>query len=386
MIEMQEKRYVAVICEYNPFHFGHLHQINRLKEEFDGVVCIMSGNLVQRGSVAVADKYLRAEAAIKSGADLVVELPFPWCCSSAKDFAKAGVHIASNLGVSHLAFGAESSLETLCEIKDFVSQNDFSEKLKNLVETNKNLSYPQALKTLVGQRFGAEYADLCEKPNNILGLEYLSALEGENITPFVVKREPNFKSSSTIRSLENGKEIIGELPQESALVFAKELGKDFPRNVNKLDSFFIASLRRMCCDNKCEDYYSTPYDLFKKLISTAVKVNSVEELVSKCTDKVYTAARVRRALLATVFGVTAERVQKMPTYTCVLGADDVGRDILKDAKKQGNIDIITKPVKALEALKETAESFAFAKSVEDVIALSAPLPIPSDVGKTPFIK
>ena len=61
---------VGIICEYNPFHFGHLHQIKRLKEEFDGVACIMSGNLVQRGSVAVADKYLRAEAAIKSGADL----------------------------------------------------------------------------------------------------------------------------------------------------------------------------------------------------------------------------------------------------------------------------------------------------------------------------
>lgn len=385
MIEMKEKRYVAVICEYNPFHFGHLHQITRLKEEFDGVVCVMSGNFVQRGSAAVADKYLRAEAAIKSGASLVAELPFPWCASSARDFARAGVHIAANLGVSNLSFGAESPLDFLCEIKAFVSESGFAEKLKALMETNKSLSYPQGLKALVAERFGAEYADLCEKPNNILGLEYLAALEGKPITPFAVKRELEFQSSSAIRQLGEGKAILSRLPEESAAVFGRELGKDFPRDISRLDSFFIGSLRRMSCEGRT-DFYSTPYDLFKKIIASAVKVNSLDELISECTDKVYTSARVRRAVLAIVLGVTAERVRKMPPYTCVLGADEVGREILKSAKKQAKIDIITKPVKAASASEETAEAFAFCKSAEDVIALSAPIPSASDLGKTPFIK
>lgn len=386
MTEMQEKRYVAVICEYNPFHFGHLHQINRLKAEFDGVVCIMSGNFVQRGSLAIADKYLRAEAAVKSGANLVVELPFPWCASSARDFAKAGVHIASRMGVSHLAFGAEDPLDRLCEIQGFVSTPEFAEKSKKLAEENKNISYPQRLKFLVAQRFGEEYAQICEKPNNILGLEYLAALDGKKIAPFAVKREPDFKSSSRIRVLGKAEAILAELPKESKAVFGSESGKDFPRDIKKLNSFFIASLRRTSCEEKVDEIYSTPYDLYKKLVSVAVKVNSVDELVSECTDKVYTAARVRRALLATVFGVTSEQVKKMPSYTCVLASDEVGREILKKAKKQADIDIITKPVKALSASKETAESFAFSKSAEDVIALSAPSPTPSDAGKTPFIK
>ena len=95
---------------------------------------------------------------------------------------------------------------------------------------------------------------------------------------------------------------------------------------------------------------------------------------------------MRRAILSVVFGVTPERVGKTPTYTCVLGVSEIGREILKIAKKQAEIDIITKPVKALEAREETAESFSFAKSVEDVIALSAPTPIPSDTGKSPYIK
>ncbi len=385
MIEVKEKRYVSVICEYNPFHFGHLHQLKQLKSEFDGVVCIMSGNLVQRGSVAVADKYLRAETALKNGADLVLELPFPWCCSSAKDFARAGVHIASNVAASHLAFGAEDDLNSLCKIREFISTDDFGEKLKSFVEQNKNLSYPQALKALVDEELGEEYASISEKPNNILALEYLSALENYEITPFAVKRDQGFKSSSKIRSLGDGELILNELPSESAKVLKRELGKDFPRDIKKLDSFFIGSLRRMSCEKGFENYYSTPYDLFKKLVSNSVKANSVDELIVNCADKIYTSARVRRAILATVFGITTHRVRSMPSYTCVLGANEIGREILKLSKKQSKIDITTKPVKALEASEKTRESFLFAKGVEDVIALSAPTPIPSDTGKTPFI-
>ncbi len=385
LTELKEKRYVSVICEYNPFHFGHLHQLKQLKSEFDGVVCIMSGNLVQRGSVAIADKYLRAETAIKNGADLVLELPFPWCCSSAKDFARAGVHIASNIAVSHLAFGAEDGLDLLYEIREFMSRADFGEKLKKLVESSKNISYPLALKTLVGEELGEEYALASEKPNNILGLEYLSALANYEISPFAVKRDQSFKSSSEIRSLTDGEKILAEIPSESAKVLERELGKDFPRDIKKLDSFFIGSLRRMSYEKPCENLYSTPYDLFKKLVSNAAKVNSVDELILSCGDKIYTSARVRRAILAVTFGITAERVCQMPSYTCVLGANEVGREILKSAKKQSKIDIITKPVKALEASRQTREGFLFAKATEDIIALSAPNPIPSDTGKTPFI-
>ena len=385
LAELKEKRYVSVICEYNPFHFGHLHQLKQLRSEFDGVVCIMSGNLVQRGSVAIADKYLRAETAIKNGADLVLELPFPWCCASAKDFARAGVHIASNMAVSHLAFGAEDGLEKLCEIRGFMSCADFDKRLKTLVESSKNMSYPLALKTLVGEELGEEYALASEKPNNILALEYLSALEGGKITPFAVKRDQGFKSSSAIRSLTEGEKILAEIPTESADVLKRELGKDFPRDIKKLDSFFIGTLRRMSYDAPCEDLYSTPYDLFKKIVSNASKANSVDELIVNCADKIYTSARVRRGILAIVFGITAKRVRAMPSFTCVLGANETGREILRASKKQSGIDIITKPVKALEASEQTREGFLFAKAVDDVIALSAPSPLPSDRGKTPFI-
>ncbi len=378
-----EKNYVSVICEYNPFHYGHALQIKTLKERFDGVICIMSGNVVQRGSVAVADKYLRAEAALNAGANLVLEFPIPWCCSSARDFAAAGVKIADSIGSDHLAFGAEDDLDLLKNIRKYISDTDFEIRVKRFVEENKSASYPYALSIMIEEAFGKEASEAISKPNNILALEYLAALEGTNVLPYAVKRDTTLKSSSVIRSLELGEEMIKNLPEESASVFKRALGHDFPRDGRKLDSFYIGTLRRI--KDVESDYYSAPDDLVKKILFESVKASSVEAIVNSCTDKVYTHARVRRAINSVVFGITTERVKADPPYTCVLAADETGRKILKNAKGNDNFDIITKPVKALNASEATKDAFSFAKSIEDVIALSAPEPIPADTGKTPFI-
>jgi hypothetical protein len=108
-------------------------------------------------------------------------------------------------------------------------------------------------------------------------------------------------------------------------------------------------------------------------------------LVASCCDKVYTSARIRRAVNSIVFGITSSQVQTAPNYTSVLAANEKGREILKKAKKLNKIDIVTKPVRALDFGGETKEQFLFSKSVEDIIALSDPIPQPADKGKTPHI-
>ncbi len=383
---MDTKKYVSVICEYNPFHFGHKFQMEKLKNEFDGVVCIMSGDIVQRGSVAVADKYLRAEAALNNGADLVLELPIPWCCSSARDFAKAGVHIADMIGVDALAFGAEDDKSLLFEIQELIESVDFQKKIKDFVEKHKNISYPQAVTELVEKTLGKAASDAIKKPNNILSLEYLSALSGKRIVPFIIKREKGLMSSSEIRASVDGNKMLELLPEESKSVFARELGLSFPRDNKKLDSFFIGTLRRIntsiCHEN---DTYSTPDDLVKKILQASIKCATVEDIVMTCTDKNYTSARIRRSINAMVFGITQTQVHNMPTYTTVLAANEIGREILRKIKKKGEIDIINKPVRALERKDETKNAFLFAKGIEDIISLSDPVPKPADIGRNPFI-
>ncbi len=383
---MNAKRYVSVICEYNPFHFGHEYQLNELKREFDGIICIQSGDIVQRGSVAVADKYLRAEAALKSGADLVLELPMPWCCSSARDFATAGVHIAHSIKSTHLAFGAENSIDILLKVKEASNLPDFAKSVAEIVEKSENKSYPQAFCEVIENELGKDISEAMKKPNNILALEYLNALDGTRIVPFAVKRNQGFMSSSQIRQTGNGKDMLSLLPEASKSVFARENGKLFPRDAKRLDSFFIGTLRRIASSSNIpKNIYSAPDDLLQKILAQSVKTDSVDSLVGSVSDKIYTHARVRRAINSLVFGITRERVSSMPTYTCVLAANSVGREILKNAKGNENFDIITKPVHALSKRDETKNAFLFSKSIEDVITLSSLECAPADSGRVPFI-
>lgn len=380
---MKADKYVSVICEYNPFHFGHKYQLETLKSNFGGVVCIMSGDIVQRGSIAVADKFLRAKAALSNGADLVIELPLPYCCSSAKDFAGAGVHIAEAIGSDYLAFGAEDGEETLLSILSFVTKPDFPKKIKEYINIKGNVSYPKALFELIKEELGEESAEAIKKPNNILVLEYMAALNNKNIKPLVIKRRPEFSSSSSIRSVADGNEMIKLLPDGSKRVFEDALYSSFPRDAKNLDSFFIGSLRR--AEPQEREFYAVPDDLFRKIKAASVKCSSVDELVKSCCDKTYTSARIRRAVNSIVFNITSNRVQTPPSYTSVLAANEKGREILKKAKKLERIDIVTKPVRALDSGGETKDQFLFSKSIEDIISMSDPIPQPADKGKSPYI-
>ena len=132
----------GIICEYNPFHLGHKRQLNNLKDEGNGIVCLMSGNFVQRGAPAIVDKSLRAKAAILSGADLVLELPVTVSLQSAEGFAQGGVSILSGF-CDQLSFGAESAdVDNLTKTAAFLLTDTFSCTLKEQLE--KGISFPAA--------------------------------------------------------------------------------------------------------------------------------------------------------------------------------------------------------------------------------------------------
>ncbi len=264
---MKQNGTVSVICEYNPFHFGHEYQLQELKNRFTHIVCIMSGDIVQRGSVAVADKYLRAEAALNNGADLVLELPIPYCCSSARDFASSGVYIADAIGSDFLAFSAEDESELLLKIHELSKDENFNVEVQESVRLNKSLSFPQAVTAAIEKHLGYNAAEAVKKPNNILSLEYLKALEETRVTPFTVKRNPDFESSSMIRARKDGDLMLSLIPERSASVFGRELGNRFPRDEKKLDAYFVATLRRIGSLNlPTDELYSVPQDLMKKIL------------------------------------------------------------------------------------------------------------------------
>ena len=214
-----------IICEYNPLHSGHVYHIRQAKEATGGdVICIMSGSVVQRGELAVADKYTRAEWAIKAGADMVVELPAVYSLSSAELFAIGAIKIISQFNQpSSLCFGSEcSDVSLLTSLASILSDN---EQIDLLTQSNlsQGLSYPQAYSLAVKAVCQAddqdELASLLDSPNNLLAIEYIKAINKLNlaITPIAIKRqgeyndlsvEGEFASASAIRNNLDNKEIV----------------------------------------------------------------------------------------------------------------------------------------------------------------------------------
>ena len=195
----------GIVCEYNPFHNGHLYHLKKTRENgATHIVAVMSGNYVQRGDTAVMDKFERAKLAVKGGADLVIEIPTVYALSSAEFYAKGAIYILDSLGcVDEISFGSEagsvSELEKAAEIADECSgAPELEEYLKS------GMSYPNAINTMIyssyGKKLSNRISDILASPNNVLAVEYLKALRRLNssITPFTIQRKSAAHDSMTV--------------------------------------------------------------------------------------------------------------------------------------------------------------------------------------------
>ena len=185
---------VAIIAEYNPFHNGHKYHLEQSKHltGADNAVVVMSGNFVQRGEPAIFNKQVRAEAAIINGLDIVFELPVRFSTASAQDFAYASVEMINSLGIAdYLSFGAETDdIKVLQRIADCLTKESVSFKAALNDYLKDGYSFPKARSLALGEELGEQYLEIISTPNNILAIEYLSALAklDSNIKPIVVKR------------------------------------------------------------------------------------------------------------------------------------------------------------------------------------------------------
>ncbi|MCF0149353.1 MAG: nucleotidyltransferase, partial [Clostridium sp.] len=212
----------GIITEYNPFHNGHLYHLNTAKKatNCDAVVCIMSGNFVQRGEPAIIDKWKRAEMALLNGVDLIIELPAFYAVSSAEFFAKGAVNILDRLGVvDNIFFGSEcGDIDLLYKIARILTNEPKELKLKIKENLKSGITYAKAReKALINILNEDSLNEVLLNSNNILGIEYIKAIlkSNSNITPLTMKREGSkyndkelntiFSSATSIReNIKNG--------------------------------------------------------------------------------------------------------------------------------------------------------------------------------------
>lgn len=330
----------GIICEYNPLHLGHRKQLDfvRKADPEGGIVCLMSGNFVQRGAPATVNKMARAEAAVNCGADLVLELPVTYALSSAEGFAKGGVNILAPF-CDNLCFGAENGdTDTLMALAKALLSDDFSVCLK--AELEKGLSFPAARQAAL-ENMGLDASPLA-LPNNILAVEYCKAIlsGGHDLQPMVITRKGSYHdntpdaenpSATAIRALmDSDGDWKAYVPKEAI----SSLENAAIHHIRYGERAMLSRLRTMTDG----EFQALPYGsegLWRKLMHSARKEATLEAVLEATKSKRYTRTRLDRMVLCAFLGITEEMLQSPAPYVRVLAFNDKGRNILKKARKQG---------------------------------------------------
>ena len=384
---------VAIICEYNPFHSGHEYQIKKIKDELGQdtrIIGIMSGNFTQRGECAIADKYLRAKCAVLSGINLVLELPFPFSTLCAELFAKSAVYIADSLGiVDFLSFGSEEgSVSSLIQTADIMLSPAFESAMAGITadKSNKALGYPEKVELALNQVSNGVYAPSLT-PNNILAIEYIKALKRFNskIAPHTIKREgagyndsdileTAHQSATAIRSclIKSDISALQYIPEVARSILLDELAAgNFPCDISNLSRAIISSFRL----NSHADPETIPDvggGLYNRLKDKSLEAGDLDTLVRLTETKLYTRARIKRAILYSFLGVTSSEVHECPQYTQVLGMDDIGKMLLKKIGKDCRISILTKPSRTEGLSDEAKRQWEMCFRADSVFQLTKP--------------
>ena len=328
---------VGILCEYNPLHLGHAKQISSIRKRCGddcAIVCLMSGNFVQRGQPAVFDKMLRTEAALACGADLVLELPVTYALSSAEGFAAGAVSILGTF-CDEMSFGAEHpDPDALMATAKALLSPAFSGHLRRHLDAG--LSFPAARAKALAD-MGADEA-LVSSPNDILAVEYCKAIaaQGSAMVPCPIHRpgsyhdaapDPENPSATAVRLLiENGKFYRPYVPTdcfENAPVHALKYG----------GRAILAKLRTMS-DGEFEALPYGSEGLWRKLMHESRRCNTLEDILTAVKSKRYTRTRLDRMVMCAFLGLTAADLSAPAPYARVLGFTDQGREALRLAKKR----------------------------------------------------
>lgn len=359
---------IGLIVEYNPFHNGHLHHLQEARKAYPGssIICVMSGNWVQRGEPAVFNKWARAQMALRGGADVVLELPTVFALQSADRFAFGAIGTLKGAGiVNHLCFGSElGDLSPLQKIAQLLAEEPapFKELLKETLSAGH--SYPTALSRAAAAYLGQEeILSIIQSPNNILGVEYLKNLikARSDIHPFTIQRrgahyhskdiEGRIASATAIRQglCDDNTRITQAMPASSNKIISREIEKGrgpiFPKALGPALMTLLrrASLKELQALPDMEE--GLPQRFFKACRTTT----TLPDFLHTIATKRYTLPRLQRILCYLYLGISHQDLKASnkagPQYLRVLAFSPEGRETLHAIKKEGRLPLVTRPAK-----------------------------------------
>ena len=384
---------LGIIGEYNPFHNGHLYHIAKSKEETGAqyVVCVISGNFVQRGDTSIINKWAKTKMALEGGADLVIELPTIYSISSAENFAEGAIKILNSLKiVDTISFGMEANdvsiLNNIANVL-YAEPKEYTTMLAH--ELQKGNSFPKARENALLMYLNdiKKYANVLSGSNNILGIEYLKALKRtkSNITPVGIKREKvlykdqymvdEFASATAIRRMlitRQFDDVRKSIPKSSYKVLGEELKQGhYVLDLFKFEKEILYQLRKMTVE-EIRKLPDVSEGLENSIKNAADSCNSLNELINIVKSKRFTQTRIMRILLYALLEIDKKQMEtsrKIIPYTRILGMNEKGKQLISQVTKANpKINIVTSVKKYMDDnnnknLKEMLQKDIFATNV-----------------------
>lgn len=348
---------IGIVAEYNPFHDGHKYQIETSAKSFlaDVVVIAISGNFVQRGELAICDKWKRTEMALRNGADLVLEIPTQYCLNNAGVYARAGIEIFKSMGlIDAISFGSEiGDINLIKKASSLANENkkEINDIIKSL--NNKGYSFPRARQIAFNRLSGDKrLKNVLNSPNDTLGMEYLSAWN--NRQALCIKR--NGSSATEIRNLiKNGSYKCGTLPKSVEEILFRNISlSDYSNFLKERDKNLFEIARFEILKTEANMIDKSPQGgegLGNRLRKSAIKARTFDELIELTKSKRYTYTRISRLIFQVLLGIDNFDYSN-PDCIRVLGFNYKGRELLREMRNskdyednedsiKQNLDIVT---------------------------------------------
>ena len=334
---------VGIICEYNPFHNGHIYHLNKIKELYkdEEIILVLSGNYTQRGLPSIIEKYDKALLALTYGVDLVIELPFSFSTQSSDFFAKGSLQILNKLKCNKLVFGSESDdievLKSLANIQ--LNNKEYNTLVKE--DLDKGINYPTAMSNALKKITNKTVNDA----NDLLALSYIKEIISNkyDIEPISIKRTNNYNDKNLTGSISSATSI------REALKNSKDIKETVPKEtiklINKFDEikYFNYLKYKVLSDKDLSIYQTVDEGLDNKIKKEIVNCNTIQELIDKIKSKRYTYNKLNRMFTHIICSYTKEENTKYKDieYIRVLGFSNKGKKYLNNIKKEIDIPIIT---------------------------------------------
>lgn len=331
---------IGIIAEYNPFHYGHLYQINKLKELYPDstITIVMSGWICERGDLSLIDKFKKCDIALHYGVDLVVELPYKFI-QSADYFAKGAIEILNKLGCNYIAFGSESNdLEKLEKLANAqINNKKFDKLVKEYM--NSDMNYPTALNKALLDTCGEDVND----PNDILGVCYIKEIikNKYNIKPILIKRESNY----------NSKKIEGKITSATSIRELLKKGKSIKKYVPNytcknlkdiilLDDYFDY-IKYKIISTDISIYQGVDENIKNRITNCINDSNNLDELIKLVKSKKTTYNKIKRIFTYILLDIKKDNNFNLE-YIRILGFNSKGKNILNKVKRNIDIPLLTK--------------------------------------------